>query len=377
MRHIGMDILRLLAILLVIGRHLDLPEDSTGFLKYWQTGGWIGVDLFFVLSGYLVSSLLFREWHESNAINIRRFLMRRAWRILPAFWLCVSVSLIVQLWLGTPPKARELIGEAFFLQNYLGGIWPHTWSLAVEAHFYLALPFALLWLAKHRRGAGARDGLDRLPKVVVAVAMGCLGLRIISALVFPRFHAYIDLFGTHIRIDALLFGVCLAWLARFRDAITTVRRIPRFILPLIGCLLLAPAFFFPLEQYRWVSVFGVVLFYLGSGCLLVSVLAHPIPHNSITRFLAVLGAASYTIYLWHFPVLKWCCPAVAAWTGNNGPLLQVITAIAGSCAIGWIIHELVERPVQGLRNRLYPSRSPAIPSTQNANESPAPMRSAA
>jgi peptidoglycan/LPS O-acetylase OafA/YrhL len=139
MRNLGLDLLRFVAVFLVLGRHLHLPPDASPILDSWKRGGWVGVDLFFVLSGFLVSSLLFKEQIRTGSVDMWRFLIRRGFKIYPAFWCMLRFTLTVQNMQGTPPNTQTLLGELLFLQNYLGGIWPHTWSLAVEEHFYLGI----------------------------------------------------------------------------------------------------------------------------------------------------------------------------------------------------------------------------------------------
>src|SRR6188474_3449733 len=121
-----LDFLRGIAIVLVLMRHQYLSGFTT-------TMGWVGVDLFFVLSGFLVSGLLFREYLREGTVHVTRFLIRRGLKIYPAFY----VFLLLSVWFGVtvrqaqiPP--RLLVGEILFLQNYVGRLWPHTWSLAVE-----------------------------------------------------------------------------------------------------------------------------------------------------------------------------------------------------------------------------------------------------
>src|SRR3712207_3121730 len=131
MRNIGLDLLRMLAVLLVIARHLHLPETCPPWVIGVVRGGWVGVDLFFVLSGFLVSSLMFREYQRRGSVNIQRFLIHRGFKVYPAFWLFLLFTLIMRQFYGQQPDIRQVIGEALFLQNYLGGVWNHTWSLAV------------------------------------------------------------------------------------------------------------------------------------------------------------------------------------------------------------------------------------------------------
>ena len=368
-RSSGLDLLRFVAILLVIGRHLQLNESAPAWIRTWNCGGWVGVDLFFVLSGFLVSSLLFNELRKSGTLNVGRFFVRRAFRILPAFWLCIGISIVGQLLLNDPPRIRELAGEAFFVQNYLGGVWPHTWSLAVEIHFYLMLPWLMLWL--HRREvAGTNRASDSEPHVAsavlpaipvcfAAIMMSCFALRCLSFLVFPEFHARIHLFGTHLRIDSLMLGVYLAW--RQQSTATGKGRTEvrhsggTLLLWVTGFLLLAPAFVCPLETSRGIAIAGVTVFALGSGCLVLAAGQLSEASATLIRPLSAIGAASYSIYLWHFPVQKWLWPIVQSTTGSTSLYLQVGTVVGCSCLIGFVLHHALETPILRLRDCLFPS----------------------
>ncbi|MBK9638567.1 MAG: acyltransferase [Bacteroidetes bacterium] len=131
-RRSELDFLRGVAILLVLFRHY-LYND------YLYDIGWIGVDLFFVLSGFLVSGLLFKEFKITNSVNYLNFLIRRGFKIYPVFYLFITFTILWKIKIHSPLELRCLVGEIFFLQNYVGNMWSHTWSLAVEEHFYLLL----------------------------------------------------------------------------------------------------------------------------------------------------------------------------------------------------------------------------------------------
>ena len=146
-------------------RHLDWlpirtlePGPIRQVLFWLQHGGWVGVDIFFVLSGFLVSGLLFREYQVHQSLRIGRFLVRRGLKIYPAFYLLILLT----IWLDLAPyDVRKVLGEVFFLQSYynlFGSIWTHTWTLAIEEHFYilLALLFWLLVRGSRRHRPGSR-----------------------------------------------------------------------------------------------------------------------------------------------------------------------------------------------------------------------------
>jgi peptidoglycan/LPS O-acetylase OafA/YrhL len=207
MRNVGLDLLRILAVLLVIGRHLPVSGHSSEFLQTWMRGGWVGVDLFFVLSGFLVSSLIFREYLRDGAFDAKRFLVRRAFKIYPAFWLLLLTTLVARRLGGESISLRGLCGEVFFVQNYLGGLWAHTWSLAVEEHFYIGLSVLVVGLLRTAR----REPFRVIPQVFAVIAVSCLSLRLLTLALSPQFTPRAYLFGTHVRIDSLMFGVLLSY----------------------------------------------------------------------------------------------------------------------------------------------------------------------
>src|SRR2546423_1538207 len=160
-RSASLDVLRAAAIFLVLGNHVGSLTSHRfpwlrNFVEAWIRGGWVGVDLFFVLSGFLVSGLLFREYQRSGTLDVPRFLWRRGMRIYPAFWTLLLATWLGFRWFGLPhTSGNALLAELLFVQNYASGMWNHTWSLAVEEHFYVALPLALLALLWFGRGKQA------------------------------------------------------------------------------------------------------------------------------------------------------------------------------------------------------------------------------
>ena len=167
-RNFNLDALRGIAIMLVVLFHLDVPV--------FRTGGWIGVDLFFVLSGFLISGLLFREWTTTGTINIPRFYIRRGFKIYPPFYVLLAVTVAVNLVApgipSFPVTVRTAFAEATFTQNYFQGIWGQTWSLAVEEHFYLLLP-VVLWFLQRRNDNNPFRLMPTLFMVVATVELCC------------------------------------------------------------------------------------------------------------------------------------------------------------------------------------------------------------
>ncbi len=166
MRNKRLDVLRCIAVLLVMLNHSEMwPRITHNF--------WIGVDLFFVLSGFLISGLLFSEYKKHNSIGFRRFFVRRGLKIYPAFYLFMLFTWAISGWvLHDRARAGRYLAEALFVQNYWQGVWDHTWSLGVEEHFYILLPILLLFLV--RRSPGRRDPFRSLPLIFAGVAAGSL-----------------------------------------------------------------------------------------------------------------------------------------------------------------------------------------------------------
>ena len=146
-RSISIDFLRGIAILLVIGRHIEVvPENLNSVLRapiiFLIRYGWMGVDLFFVLSGFLVSGLLYKEIKNYNTLSYRNFFLRRGLKIYPAFYFLIAITLFLY---NFDITTGALISELLFVQNYFSSLWAHTWSLAVEEHFYLTLPLIVIY----------------------------------------------------------------------------------------------------------------------------------------------------------------------------------------------------------------------------------------
>jgi peptidoglycan/LPS O-acetylase OafA/YrhL len=347
-----LDVLRAVAVLLVIGRHVDFQSPIPAPLSAWQRGGWVGVDLFFVLSGFLVSGLLFQEYVRRGTVNLGRFLIRRGLKIYPAFYFFLVVTVVVMGLQGSWPDARGLVGEVLFVQNYLGGVWNHTWSLAIEEHFYLGIALLVTVLLRQR----VDKPLAALPRILIVLAVVLLGLRIVKA--DAGWWALLK--PTHLRIDALGFGVLLSYLWHFHNPqITALFR--RFRAPALiaGIGLVLPAFVWPLETTPAIYTVGFTGFYLGSGLILMGLLVGRFPDNLLVRATGQVGAHSYSIYLWHMPVIVWLVPAVTGLLGTSDPWLSLLSAVCGSVACGMLMARIVEFPVLRLRDRFFPSKTAA------------------
>ena len=364
-RDVWLDVLRFAAIALVLGSHMDecTPDVQPwlrAFADTWRCGGWTGVDLFFVLSGFLVSGLIFSEYRRQGRVNTGRFLIRRGFKIYPAFWVVIAFTIAYRLryyggWLTTP----KVLSELLFVQNYVEGFWAPHWSLAVEEHFYLLLALGVALTLKFAK-PGVKDPFRRLPWVFLAAATFCLSVRWYNGTHYP-FSLRIHLVPTHARIDSLFFGVLIAWALRgglwSGENFSPARRVQ---LLLAGAALFVPAFIYPFADVWWVLVFGVIAFYFGGGLLVMAGhgirAAWPLPF----RVAAFIGEHSYSIYLWHTPYRTWINPRITKPLGINDVWwLRTSFYMVGSIVLGIVMAKLIERPMLMLRDKWFPAKRSA------------------
>lgn len=324
--------------------HLPARETS------WFDAGWTGVDLFFVLSGFLVSGLLFRDYLRTGSVHALRFYLRRGFKIYPNFYVMLIATTAAVAWAGVATDASHLWHEAAFVQNYLPVAWwarEHGWSLAVEEHFYFLLPPAAALLV--RWGAFRRAPVRTAALVMGALGAGVLAVRIGMVARDATLEAV--LFRTHTRIDALAFGVWLSVVWNFAPASVALVRRWRPALIAVGLLLTAPSYLLPIADPRLLTL-GLTANYLGYGMVLAAALATRRPiAGPLTRPLAFVGFYSYSIYLWHFPVLAWVLDRI-----HVRPYDRLVF-LAGSIAVGVLVAKAVELPALRLRDRLVPAEA--------------------
>lgn len=359
MRNKRLDILRCVAVAVVIIHHSNI---SDFFLRV----GWVGVDLFFVLSGFLISGLLFSEYKKRHAISFKRFFIRRGLKIYPSFYVFLFLAgMVGYLVFGKHSPVPEYLHDIFFIMNYKRGVWDHTWSLGVEEHFYIFLPVLLLLLIRY--SSSRKDPFHILPWAATAIAILCVGFRAISIWVgTPNFdRAYT---ATHNRMDALFFGVMLGYFYHFRPEVLEKLMRPtinRVAIAVGSTALLSFSYFFPLQELnKSFSTFGFTAMYLGcGGVLLLGLYVHGILPKGIAwatgkigDVFAYAGIYSYSIYLWHGPTGAWL-PGLVRRTihfPSKAGLGAFMVYFVGSFVIGITMSRLIEYPVLHLRDRLFP-----------------------
>ncbi|MDX6513696.1 MAG: hypothetical protein QOE36_3200 [Gaiellaceae bacterium] len=333
--------LRGIAILLVFVYHA-----LEAFRRVGLVGGWVGVDIFFVLSGFLITTLLVNEWDERGGISLLRFYARRALRLLPALVVFLAVAAPVLAYFEPETRRAVVRGTAyalFYVMNILGPIpfLGHTWSLSMEEQFYAVWPIVLL--VALRLGAGRRSIAGG------AFAAAC-GIALVRAALLLHGTSWEDLYYRPLHSDGLLVGSALG----LAYASNLLPRGDAWRRSLTMTSIPAAAF---LGWIAWDVNPGAHWLYAG-GQLAIAIAATVVvlaavdglPWLAFLRFgpLVYLGRISYALYLWHlfllfsFVVYSWA----SVW-------LAVVASLAAASAS----YHVVERPFLRLKRRVAPTRS--------------------
>jgi peptidoglycan/LPS O-acetylase OafA/YrhL len=350
-RILSIDFLRGIAILLVLMVHHPSSPFVLGVI------GWSGVDLFFVLSGFLVSGLLFQEYKTTQQIHIKRFWIRRGFKIYPMFYAFFGFTLFAQTYGGITFTLKGLIGELFFLQNYVGLMSGHTWSLAVEEHFYFLLPL-LLWLLISRN-QGLEDPFHSIPMVCLALGIVCLSLRVYTCM-YVEYGVFSHHYPTHLRLDSLFFGVFLSYLFHFhQEKLSLWMQKNRWVCLIISVLLLSTMYVWGFSDFV-MNTFGFTWVYLGYGGLLLYFVYHIHVEKCWIVFRWFFGGGvwigrfSYGIYLWHLAVqFHGTKVLMSCWNVEEYSITTFWVYVIGSILMGALMTYLIEKPFLKLRNQMY------------------------
>lgn len=332
-------------------------------------GGWVGVDLFFVLSGFLVTGLLLQEFAQRSRIDAGRFLLRRAFKIYPAFWACLVFAVLCRWLSGEPVTRHSVLAELLFGQGYVLPVFNHTWSLAVEEYFYLLIAAILASMAWLNRGKRPAKAFARLPKIAFGIGLTLLLWRIANVFAF-QLRAIDNVFITHLRFDSLMCGAFVAYFYHcHRERFLQFCRSNQRVLIVAGIVGFSPACFIAIETSTFLPTIGLTQFYLAAACLLCVALAAAPPTGRAANATAALGRHSYGIYLWHMPVFAWLMPAVAQLLGTESWVAQTTIYVVLSIGVGVMLTRVIEIPFLTLRDRLVPPAPSNIQPASNVDPS--------
>ena len=344
--------LRAIAVLLVLAYHARIP----GF-----TGGYIGVDVFYVVSGFLITGLIIRELQATGRVDLPTFYTRRARRLLPAALVVIALTVIASAIVLPPLRVPDVAGDGAAAALYVSNIrfaaqatdylqaeldpspLLHFWSLGVEEQFYLFWP-ALLFLASRRRFDPRRLGL-----VVAVVAIASFGL----GLAWTSTDAPLAFFLLPARAWELAVGAGLALgvahLARLPTTVATIAVGLGVALIGIGGVMFDTATPFP----------GTAAVLPVAGAALVIAGGLPQPLNPLSCLVAIapmrwIGGISYSLYLWHWPLLV--LPAAAVGSALPGPVRLGLVGV--TFVLAEASRRFIEDPIRhGRAARIRPSRS--------------------
>jgi peptidoglycan/LPS O-acetylase OafA/YrhL len=329
-RNRDLDGVRGLAILLVLGAHSGLPV---------RWGGLSGVTLFFVLSGYLITSLLIREWYRWGSISLWRFWGRRALRLLPALLLLLLLTPVI-LWATHDPElstyGTAALASVLYVGNYvriLGtdlGVLNHLWSLSVEEQFYVVWPPVFIALMTWWRTR------------VVTIALTLAAVATFYSVWTRGGSVRLDI-ATETNAFALLLGVALAF--GLTGLASRDIRVPQTT-PLVPFLVLVAVSAFPghgiAVDHPLFRPLGVVYAVVGVWLVYAAVNGHSRLVGS--RFMVFFGTISYALYLWHQMLIN-----SRLLGGHSTP--RNLTLIGVAILVAWLSWVLVERPLGRLRGR--------------------------
>ena len=329
------DGIRGVALLIVLISHTAVLYRATR----WSAipGGFLALDMFFVLSGFLITALLLREQAQTGSLNFQAFYRRRALRLLPALMVVLAAHWCYSILTDLPQELERatLLAVAFYYLNWkiaagqeYVGAFGHLWSLSVEEQFYLVWPCVIAWGLRLRR---------RLQVVIIILLSAIAYVAIARGIMFdlgikwPRIYVRTDA-----RAEGLLVGALLAhmWV---RGATPT-----RLVIPLawIASAFLAWCLIFvqPQDAELYVGLFTVIAF--AWGVIMLAILETPWSLNRVLRLplLQALGRVSYGCYLWHFPVYV----AVRRHTPDWPPAARIAVALsltALATYLSWIVIE--------------------------------------
>ena len=357
----SIDSLRALAVLAVIIYHVDVN---------YLPGGFLGVDLFFVLSGYLISSLIIKEYRKTGSLNLYNFYIRRARRLLPAVYLMITVGLVVMV-LFNEVLLRKSHLDAIFGYIYSSNWWyifhkldyfdsfgaqspfKHLWSLAIEEQFYMIFPLLFLLVNRKKK---SKDGTYKLNKNFLYVVLGLILVSLIAhILLFDINNISRIYFGTDTRAFSLLVGVVGAILypmERLHAKVTPQQNMIYSVVSLVAIATLITVMIYTSEYNTWLYRGGFLLVAILG---LIVIISSGKQHTLMSRLLSFkpivfIGKISYSLYLWHFPVLVLTTPISEI---GNPNIIFVILRVILTFILATASYVFVETPIRKLGFKNY------------------------
>lgn len=352
-RQPGLDLLRSLAIVLVVFHHagafgFELPQ-------HWERFGWVGVDLFFVLSGYLIGGQLLAQLQERNTIGFGLFYVRRALRILPAYFVVLAVYFCFPAWREFP-SISPLWKYLLSVQNiglHQGTAFSHAWSLAVEDQFYFLLPLILLFVVRSPRAALAVPCLIFVSGLLLRAFLVMWQTDSAGNLPDRAFDVWIY-YPTWSRLDPLVFGVALAAIQKHRSSWWSVITNSGTWLWLPAIAAVAGGLY--IDETASAQTAGIWEFPLiaaGMAMFLICSVSKRLPfHRLELPGVAFLARIAYSVYLSHKLVVHFVAGLCSKYSIAPTSFVSFLVLGALVCVCGAILFFAVERPFLQIRSRI-------------------------
>ncbi|MGF9963674.1 acyltransferase family protein [Bacillus rhizoplanae] len=345
---VGLDSLRGLAILGVILYHLN-PK--------WLPGGFLGVTVFFVLSGYLITDLLVIEWKKTKRIDLKNFWLRRARRLLPGMLVMLVItlawitmfhsSLLGKMW-GDSLAALFYVSNWWYIYHKLSyfdsfsQLSPlnHFWSLAVEEQFYVVWPLLI---------SLGFSFIKKQSRITLLIFLGAIASAVAMAMIYvPGTDPSRVYYGTDTRAFSLLIGAALAFIWPSSRLANKIIPSARLVLDVIGgiALIAILVMFGKTNQYDPFLYRGGMFLFSVVTALLVANLAHPASRiSAFLRFrpLRWIGVRSYGIYLWHYPIITLTSPKVSTGEFQFTRAILQLFLILFMAQLSW---KFIENPIR-------------------------------
>ncbi len=358
----GLDTLRACAILLVLMYHYMVFVSHEPSFGFFSEIGWVGVDLFFVLSGYLIGNQIFAGLKSEHGFSLKTFYIRRALRTLPNFYVVLAIYFLFPLEAGGK-AVTPLWKFLTFTQNFdlkPGSAFSHAWSLSIEEQFYVVLPLVAILTLTYLKSIRVM-WLVLLSAMAGAACMRYLMWQEVGD-DFTQYYVHIY-YSTWCRFDELLPGVALAMLKNFHPQIWA-RTLKHGHLSLLGGAILSGFAMYLFTFYSYVNGQGFLWFtttfgysLLAAGFALLT-LAGLSPNSYLYRWripgASVLALWSYVLYLVHKPLMNALIRPFEAWDISVKSWMGIAAMFAISLLAAYLLYRLVETPFMRLRDRRFP-----------------------
>ncbi len=362
----GLDTLRAFAIIIVLLYHYMVVVSKENTFGYITQVGWMGVDLFFVLSGYLIGNQILSAIAKKDKFSIKLFYIRRLLRTLPNYYVVLALYFIFPVALSGLATA-SVWNFLTFTQNFEFkplATFSHSWSLCIEEQFYLIFPLLFMLLSKSK---------NFLTLAWLAIILGMLGgvaARVCawysygeSGMDFRDYYQHIY-YSSFTRFDELLPGVAIAMIKNFHPNLFNKILARADLYFYAGVFVVGMMFYlFPHYHYSrlngfnfWLSAVGYSAVAIGFALLTISALSH----KCLIGKFSIPGAAhvavwSYAVYLIHKPVFQLLIAPLTEMNIDIQSAAAVSVMMACSMFVGWLLFRFVETPFMNVRGKYYPT----------------------